>query len=279
MTTNESTSPALRTHAVRELRHNESDADRLVEDIRNIGYTTLSSGFTAEELQTIREKVDAVYQRQLQEIGGEEALQKISDAYVARCLIGYDEYFVKLAAHPAIVAVLDRLLGPAYTLMSQNGILNDPSGRHYQTTWHRDLNYQHFVSSRPLAVSALFCIDDFTPETGATLVLPASHKVEEFPSSEYVLRHQTAVVAPAGSVIVFDAMVFHRAGDNRSGRMRRAVNHIFTLPLIRQQISIPNMLGGRFNDDPFLRRLLGYEYDTGASVQHWRQARAARTGT
>ena len=85
---------------------------------------------------------------------------------MARCLIGYDDSFAALAAHPAIVAVLTRLLGDYFVLMSQNGVINDPADDHYQVTWHRDLNYQHFVSSRPLAVSALYCIDEFSEETG-----------------------------------------------------------------------------------------------------------------
>lgn len=39
----------------------------------------------------------------------------------------------------------------------------------------RPVLYQHYVSSSPLAVKALFCVDDFTHENGSTFVLPASH--------------------------------------------------------------------------------------------------------
>ena len=53
---------------------------------------TLVNDLETRQIAPIREKVDAVYDRQLQEIGGEEELQRISDAYVARCLIGYDEF-------------------------------------------------------------------------------------------------------------------------------------------------------------------------------------------
>ena len=83
-------------------------------------------------------------------------------------------------------------------------------------------------------------------------------------------RHEVQVSAPAGAILVFDAMVYHRSGHNRSGRPRRGVNHIYTLPLIKQQISLPRMLGGKFSDDPFLRTFLGYDSETGESVQHWR---------
>ncbi len=96
--------------------------------------------------------------------------------------------------------------------MAQNGIINRSGEDHYQVTWHRDLNYQHFVSSRQLAISALYCIDDFSEATGATYLLPASHRSETFPSDAYVHRHQTAIEAPAGSVLVFERCCFTAPG-------------------------------------------------------------------
>jgi ectoine hydroxylase-related dioxygenase (phytanoyl-CoA dioxygenase family) len=268
----------IKTHAVREFQRNEDEDDFRVEEIRNVGYTVVESGLAADELQLIREKIDAIYERQLAEIGGEGRLRRINDANLARCLVGYDDYFIRLAAHPRLVSLCTRLLGENFILMSQNGVLNRPADEHYQVTWHRDLNYQHFVSSRPLAVSALFCIDEFSGETGGTYLLPASHKSEVFPSAEYVRAHQLQMHAPAGAVLVFDAMVYHRTGHNRSGRVRRAVNHIYTLPLIKQQISLPRMLGGKFSDDPFLRKFLGYETETADSVQHWREFKLSMAG-
>jgi ectoine hydroxylase-related dioxygenase (phytanoyl-CoA dioxygenase family) len=261
----------LRTHAVREIHKNDSEDDLHAEEIRNIGYTVVDSGLTKDELEDIRGRIDRVYAKQVEEMGGEANLMRINDANIGRCLLGYDDYFVKLAANERIVSITSRLLGENFILMSQNAIVNQPSDEHYQSTWHRDLNYQHFVSSRPIAISALYSIDEFSIETGGTHMLPASHKSEVFPSTEYVLRHETPMSAPPGSILIFDAMVYHRAGNNQSGRPRRAVNHIFTLPLIKQQINIPAMLNGKFRDDPFLGRLLGYQSEMGESTLTWRQ--------
>ena len=265
----------LKTHAVREFHHNSDQHDFHAEEVRNLGYTVVESGFSPAELQMIREKIDTIYEQQVREIGGEKELERMHDADLARCLVGYDDYFLNLAIHPAVMEVTRRLMGEHFILMSQNAIINRPSDEHYQVTWHRDLNYQHFVSSRPIAISALYVIDDFSEETGGTYLLPASHKSEVFPSPEYTAKHQTVMNAKAGSILVFDAMVYHRSGNNRSGRIRRAVNHIFTLPLIKQQISFPNMLNGKFSDDPFLRFFLGYDSETGESVQSWRKKKLA----
>jgi ectoine hydroxylase-related dioxygenase (phytanoyl-CoA dioxygenase family) len=263
-------------HGVLETHHNDDASTAAVEEIRNIGYTVIDSGFSAQELQLIRDKTDAIYARQVEECGGEEKLQMMSDACIARCALSYDDYFVRLAAHPRLMHLLGKLLGDNFILLGQNGIINRADKQHHQATWHRDLTYQHFVSSRPLAISALYCIDDFTELTGATMVLPASHLVESFPSQAFVEKHQRIVAAKAGSIIVFDAMLYHRGGENKSGRTRLGINHIFVLPLFKQQIDLPRALGGKFRDDPVLSRLLGYESASPASAYLWRQSKIER---
>jgi ectoine hydroxylase-related dioxygenase (phytanoyl-CoA dioxygenase family) len=266
----------MKTHGVREFHVNQDEADFCAEEICNIGFTVVQSGYSEEELQLIRQKIDAVYERQLVELGGEEFLQRINDADLARCLVGYDDYFLALATHPLLLAVTRKLLGENFILMAQNAILNRPADEHYQVTWHRDLNYQHYVSSRPLAFSALYAIDNFTEETGGTWVIPASHKSETFPSEDYVLRYRKQIIAPAGSILLLDPMVYHRAGVNRSKGLRRSINHIYSVPMIQQQISLPRMLAGKFGEDRFLRMFLGYETETGESVQQWRTRKLAR---
>jgi ectoine hydroxylase-related dioxygenase (phytanoyl-CoA dioxygenase family) len=268
----------VKTHAVREFHRNDTDDDFRVEEIRNLGYTIIDGGFGADELRSMREKIDGVYERQVREIGGGERLSAMNDADVARCLVAYDDYFLRLAAHPRVISITSKLLGVNFLLMSQNGIINRSTDEHYQVTWHRDLNYQHFVSSRPLAVSALVAVDEFSPETGGTCLIPASHKAEVFPSPEYVARHQIQVSAPAGSVLIFDSMVYHRSGHNSSGHTRRAVNHIYALPLIKQQFSLPKIFGGRYADDPLLRRLIGYDSETAEGVQQWREQKLRLAG-
>ena len=246
------------------------------ERIRLLGYAVVPGGFTAAEIAGLSDRLDAVMARQAEEFGGHERLAEIGDALTARCPLAYDDAFLALAAHPTILALARALLGDYIVLMQQNGVINPPRQRHTQVSYHRDLPYQHFVSSRPLAVGALFCVDPFRAETGATIVLPASHRMEAFPSIEVAAQLETPVEAPPGSFIVFDAMLFHRAGSNVSDRPRRAVNQVFSLPIIAQQISLPDALGGRHADDPALARLFGYEVAPPPSVVAWRERRLRR---
>lgn len=268
----------VKTFGVKEFSAASSDVDRAAEDIRLVGYTIVSDSLNASELDAAREKMDRIYAQQLDEVGGEQQLAAINDTYIARCMLAYDEFFLTVATNSKVLSIVQRFLGDYFLLMLQNGVINIPSVGHEQNagSWHRDLNYQHFISTRPISISALFCVDDFSEETGGTFVLPASHKTEAFPSEEFVRQHGQVINAKAGSVIVFDSMLYHRGGLNRSPRPRRAINHMYTLPFIKQQISLPRMLGGKYRDDQFLNRFLGYESETDESVVEFRRRRLER---
>jgi ectoine hydroxylase-related dioxygenase (phytanoyl-CoA dioxygenase family) len=249
---------------------------QLAERIRLVGYGVLAGGFDAAAVADLSARLDRVMERQVDEFGA-EPMAAIGDTLTARCPLVYDDAFLSLVTHAELLEVVRDLLGGYVVLMQQNGVINPAHQPHTQVAYHRDLPYQHFVSSRPLAISALFCIDPFRLETGATTVIPASHKTEAFPSADVAAELDTTVTAEAGSFIVFDSMLFHRAGVNVSERPRRAVNQVFTVPIIAQQVSLPDALGGRHADNPELARLLGYESAPARSVAAWRERRLARS--
>jgi ectoine hydroxylase-related dioxygenase (phytanoyl-CoA dioxygenase family) len=267
----------LRSYGVNEQEVAADDLAAHAERIRLAGYSVLAGVFSARDTADLAARLDEVLRRQTHEFGSER-LEQIGDGFTARCPLVDDAAFLTVAAHPLLLALVRLLLGDYIVLMQQNGVINPPQEGHTQGAYHRDLPYQHFVSSRPLAISALFCIDPFRAETGATIVIPGSHHAERFPSADVAASLQVSVNAEPGSFVVFDAMLFHRAGENRSGRVRRAVNNVFSVPIIAQQISLPSALNGRYSDDPALARLLGYDSTPAASVADWRMRRLRRTG-
>src|ERR1041385_1388446 len=261
------------THSVHDPAADAGAAGLQAEELRIDGFTLVPSGIDGDELAALRDKLDAVYARQAAELGGEESLERCSELNVARCPLVYDDAFVAIAANPNLVALLERMLGSNFVLLQQNGLLTRPHSPNYQVRWHRDLSYQHWISSEPLAINALLALDEFTFESGATFVLPASQHRPEFPSDEYVRRHERALAAPAGTFLVLDGMLFHRAGRNVSGRPRRAVNHLVGRPFLGQQFDFAAMLGDRYADDPFLSRYLGYRWRPQPDVVSWRRQR------
>jgi ectoine hydroxylase-related dioxygenase (phytanoyl-CoA dioxygenase family) len=267
------------SYGVVETERTADDIDLRIEELTRVGYTVLDAELDASELDDLRAKLALVYERQAAALEA-AALDASDDADVARCLLAYEERFLALATNPALLAFCERLFGESFVLLQQNGVVNRPSRAHYQLRWHRDLPFQHWVATKPIAIAALLCLDEFNATTGGTYVLPGSHAHEGFPSEPFVRRHQEVMTAPAGTFVVMDAMVFHRAGKNSSSEPRRGINHVIGLPFLAQQIDIPRMLDGEHADDPFLSRYLGYRWGPAASVEAWRGGRlgGARRG-
>lgn len=268
---------SISSYGVSERGIGATDAERHAERIRLVGYSVVPGGYAPAEVLDVAARLDALLERQRREAGGADRLSEIGEQDTVRCCLGYDDRFLAVATHPLVLDICRSLLGDYLLLTQQNGVINPPGGEHTQRAYHRDLPYQHFVSSRPLAVSALLCVDAFTVENGATVVLPASHRMETFPSEQTARDLALPLEAPAGSYLVFDSMVFHRAGFNASAHPRRAVNHVYALPFVAQQISMPDVLGGRHADDPALARLLGYETGPAPSLEAWWARRRARS--
>jgi ectoine hydroxylase-related dioxygenase (phytanoyl-CoA dioxygenase family) len=266
----------IKDYGVLERESLDGESALHAERVRVSGYTVVGDAFTGDEAAQFATRLDAVLEQQAREFGGCEKLAAIGDAGTARLPLAYDDSFLRVATHPTVLAICRLLLGQYIVLMQQNGVSNPPVDSHAQARYHRDLPYQHFTSSRPLAVSALLCLDPFTAQTGATTLIPGSHRVERFPSDEAAAALDISIEAAPGSFIVFDSMVFHRAGVNRSGRTRRGINHVYSIPLIAQQISIPAALNGRHANDPDLAQLLGYGVAAPASVLAWREQRLQR---
>lgn len=249
--------------------------DEHLEELDILGFTIFPDVLDEEELAVIRTKVDAIYSEQ-ENRAGRDVLKKIKESNLARCLLAYDDYFVGLLKKELIVTVLQRVIGENYVLTLQNAIINRPGDDHHQSSWHRDLPYQDYVISQPIALNVFFCIDPFTEETGSTIVLPFSHRREIMPSDRYVEKHMVSSNARAGSVIVFNSWLYHRAGTNRSNQIRRGINHLYAVPIIRQQIDLPRFLGDKFAEDESLRKVLGYTWQTPVSVDDYREGRLAR---
>jgi ectoine hydroxylase-related dioxygenase (phytanoyl-CoA dioxygenase family) len=265
------------TYGVKE-RTQESDdvIGPAVESLRLLGHAVVDGGYAPAELKALSEAFNRAHRMQLAKHGA-DALAAIDEHNTIRAPLSLEPVFLKLCTNPVVLKLCEALLGDRFILNQQNGIINPPHGAKYnQGAYHRDLPYQHFVTSRPLALNALFCLDVFTVENGATKVISGSHKQEAFPSDGAVEALEAQVVAPAGSFIVLDGMVFHSGSVNRTAVARRAVNHVYTLPFIKQQIELPTLLGDKYRGDPVLRHLLDYDNEPTRSVATYYERRTAR---
>jgi ectoine hydroxylase-related dioxygenase (phytanoyl-CoA dioxygenase family) len=253
----------------------QTKSDFHLEEYQNLGYTIIENVLEAEEIQHLKSELDRVYSIQEDDFG-KPKLKSINEEFLARALLVYSEVFLRLAAKSDIMQFVESILGNYYVLHLQNGIINMPSEEHHQSSWHRDLPYQNWVSSESIGCNVFYCLDAFSEETGGTIILPFSHKIPYLPSEVYLHKHGLQIQAPAGSAILFDSMLFHRAGYNRSSQIRRGVNHLYARAILKQQIDLPSALGGKYADDPFYHMLLGYGNKPPENVRSFRESRINR---
>ena len=263
---------AAPSYGVLEQRGVSGELDRAAEEITYLGYAVIQSGYSANEMAAIGSRFDAVHSKYV-DLYQEGFLRKIDEHNGIRLPLAFDDRFIELAANPRVLELAHKLIRNKFVLNQQNGIINPPGETYNQGAWHRDLPYQHFVSSKPLAINALYCVDDFTAQNGATFVLPASHTREEYPSEAFIRNEAKQVTAPAGSFIVLNCMLFHRGGANSTLHRRRAVNHVYSTAFIKQQIDIPGVLGHRHDLSPAIADLLGFRYQIPRTVADFLKSR------
>lgn len=251
----------------------ESAQDGHLEELSIQGFSVIEDVVREPELETLRKKLDLAYAAQRNEGTGEFSLEDIQEENQVRAPLCYDDHFLEVAKNDRIIAPIRATLGNYFLIHLQIGIINVPSTQNRQAVWHRDLLYQDFVISKPLAVSVMLCIDDFNEKTGGTLVVPFTHKLERMPSAQYIEKNAITIQAKAGSVFLMDSMLIHKAGYNASGAIRRGLNTIYASGLLKQQISFQAQLDGKHRDDPFLNMLLGYDAEASSSVHAWRKRR------
>jgi ectoine hydroxylase-related dioxygenase (phytanoyl-CoA dioxygenase family) len=244
-----------------------------LQSLERLGYCVLKGAVPRSKVDEIRDKLYAAYDAQIAEVGGEDNLKKINDDGIARALFAYDPVFIKdvlcnAAAEPYVSAALDT----NYTLYSQVGVFSKPRSELYQVAWHREVQYQHFVASRPLAIQTLFILNDFNEVTGGTFFLPGSHLFEKFPSDEFVLANQVQPVLEPGDIVVMNSMLYHRAGVNRSSEDRLLITNTFTRPVMASQFDYTSMIDPNGLTEKE-RQILGFRWNYSLPMTQWRKNR------
>jgi hypothetical protein len=139
------------------------------------------------------------------------------------------DLWLGLREHPVVTSAAAHVFGGAPFRTA------DPHGRNPlrgfgQQGLHADAAPR--ASAAPFGVvTALFMLDDFAADNGATRVVPGTHRRTAPPAREMAQpasRHpdERVVTGPAGAVLVFNGHLWHAGRRNDSGRPRRAAQMV-----------------------------------------------------
>ena len=157
------------------------------------------------------------------EVHQEDGTDRLAD------LVNKDPVFRVCFTDPRVLACIAYVLG-AFKLSSLNFRAALP-GRGHQalhTDWGRPVTPGEYQ-----VCNSIWLLDDFTAGNGATRVVPGSHRLGRLPRDampDPAAAHpdQVQLIAPAGTVVIFNSHLWHGGTRNRTGRPRRALHSYFT---------------------------------------------------
>ncbi len=180
------------------------------------GFTLLVGVLTAEEVAKMRDRL--TYWEA--EVGDEQRF--LGQAGHVSNLPALDPAFHPIIDHPRTLPIIEYVLGMAIILGSLNARIVRP-GDPVQGL-HSDIRADLLNMSSPVMVNTVWLLDDFTAENGGTRIVPGSHKSGlGGPPEGMDVKHVHQLVAPAGSVLIFNGQCWHGGGANETDKKRHAL--------------------------------------------------------
>ena len=176
-------------------------------------------------------------------------------------ILGLSRTSAELIAHPLVMEVADAVLRPhcaSYRIGSCTAIEIQP-GEAAQVLHRDDSFYPIRIPNVEFQISAMWALDDFTSENGATQVVVGSHGQPEVSSVGDSDRVQA--VMPKGSVLFYLGSTLHGGGANRTHSSRSGLINTYSLGWLRQEenhyLTIPREIADSYPEH--IRRLMGYQ--------------------
>ena len=179
-------------------------------------------------------------------------------------LLELDALFRELIQHPVAVEMVQSLLGRNFLISNFTANIARPGSK--SMALHSD---QSLVTPQPWvapwAMNIIWCLTDVTPENGATLYIPGSHKWQtrgDVPADAY--RQLRPFEARAGAIIAMEGRLWHTSGANVTADQDRALLFgYYTRTFLRPQVNwnAGMSMENQATLSPRMRQWLGLDVD------------------
>ncbi len=186
------------------------------------GYLLLRDVMDSRRLAAMREAFERLGTEQAE--SGDHLRAETGTRHV-RGALHEEPAFAGVYREPRLLACAYQVLGRPFRLAGLGG--REPRAGYGQQGLHAD--WLSRAAGEPFYYfNSIWLLDDFTGENGGTRVVPGSHRWPGRPPKSLTdpaahHREEIAIVAPAGSVLVFNGHLLHSGTRNRSGQPRRTI--------------------------------------------------------
>ena len=206
-----------------------------IEKLDRDGYVGLGQLLSPSEVGAVNERIDDLIALEGKDAGSElydsKYIRHPKEAGADRLadLVNKGAIFDKFYTHPKVLAAIEAVLGNRYKLSS----LNYRAAKPGQGLQKLHVDYGNTVSEGSYKVcNTIWLLDDFIENNGATRIVPGTHTSKILPHDamdDPNLPHpdEIKIIAPAGSVFVFNSHVWHGGTTNHTKNYRRSIHSYF----------------------------------------------------
>lgn len=221
------------------------------------GYVVLEGVLSPAQAEALRNRSIELAQ---QEYAGGAARYLEGKSQRVWNLVNKDPLFAEVIQLPTVLAMHEYLLGDDCILSSFTVNLIGPGSP--ASGLHIDYPLSKLPPPLPafaLCSNSIYLLNDFTPENGATWVIPGSHKRGYGPTAGVTYDDMIQLRGKKGDVVIIDGRIWHGSGANQTDHDRVALLGFFCRSFMKPQqdhlhLVAPDLIEG---GTPTLQRLLG----------------------
>jgi ectoine hydroxylase len=216
---------------------NPEALDGLAARFDDAGYVVLPGALSPRRVDELR----AVIEAERSNLEAHPHRSAVRDGLNIRPIVDKHPAFRDLVIAPRTFAAVARLLGHYSIQLQQSNLIEArPSNERRLTGWHSDGGIPTIAVNGVRAFCSLkvgyFLTDLTTPESGALMVVPGSHRLQGPPTfgpdgADPV--GATELRVEAGDAVIFQQGVWHAAAPNRAATSRIALYYGYSYRVMR----------------------------------------------
>lgn len=220
-------------------RLSESEKSFLVAN----GYVNLGVLLTPRQLDSVRARVAALLAEEGDSAGAElfdsPNIRHPKEAGADRLadLVNKGAEFDVFHTHPKVLDGVGHMLGQ-FQLSSLNYRAAKPGTgqQNLHTDWHESVEEGQYR-----VCNSIWLLDDFCVANGATRLVPGTHRCGKLPEEALAdpmlpAANEIILEAKAGTVVLFNAHLWHGGTQNKTNHPRRAIHSYFCQRTQSQQL-------------------------------------------
>ena len=205
------------------------------ETLDRLGYVSLGKLLSGNQLEAIRNRVQAILAGEGDQAGHElfssKRIKHPKEEGADRLanLVNKGSVFDILYTHPKLLSAIKHVLGNELKLSSLNYRSAKPGQglQKLHADWHGAVEPGDYK-----VCNSIWLLDEFTAANGATRVVPGTHLCGKMPEESMddpweIHPDQTLIEAEAGTVVVFNSHCWHGGTINQTEQPRRAIHSYF----------------------------------------------------